>query len=227
MVGSGYDSRVYRFAAQLAGVRAFEIDRAATLTEKRRRVSKRGYPDAAVTHVALDLNLDTPLQALRQHGYADRARTLFVCSGVLMYLEPEAVARLLGFVAEAGKGSSICFDYVFASAMADPDSHYGARRMLRNVNRAGEPYRFAIDPGDMPALLGRWGLTVTSSAGPDELQDIYLSGAEGARRRPICRYVGLVHGKLRASEGDVGQAPVQPARQPPHLLAEQPHPGRE
>jgi methyltransferase (TIGR00027 family) len=192
-VGSGYDSRVYRFAAPLAGVRVFEIDRAANLRQKRHRAIRRGYPEDAAIQVALDLNLTTPIAALRRHGYIDGARTLFLCSGVLMYLDRDAVERLLGFVAAAGEGSSICFDYVFAAAIADPAAYYGARRMLRNVGRVGEPYRFTIDLHELPALLGRWRLNVISNLAPDELQRRYLTGGDDRLRRPICGYVGLAH----------------------------------
>ncbi|HYI81474.1 MAG TPA: SAM-dependent methyltransferase [Thermoleophilaceae bacterium] len=192
LVGSGYDSRVYRFGEQLADVRTFELDRAVTLELKQRRASKRGYGDSGSIKVALDLNLATPVEALRQHGYDDDARTLFLCSGVLMYLERDAVERLLGFVAESGAGSSICFDYVLESAIRDPDSHYGARGMIRNLKRASEPYRFVIDPQDLPALLDPWELTLVSSAAPDDLRRTYGSAA-----RPICEYMGLAHAAHR------------------------------
>jgi methyltransferase (TIGR00027 family) len=191
LVGSGYDSRVYRFADQLAGVRVFELERAANLRQKRRRAAKRGLSVDAAIQVPLDLNLATPLQALRRYGYVDGARTLFLCSGVLMYLDRDAVERLLGFVAEADGGSSICFDYVLASAIADPAAHYGARRMIRNVQRVGEPYRFVIDRDDLPELLDPWGLDVLSSVAPDQLRAVCLGDAGG--RWPICGYMGLAH----------------------------------
>jgi methyltransferase (TIGR00027 family) len=195
LVGSGYDSRVHRFAEQLAAVGKFEVDRAATLERKGRRARKRGYGDGGAAQVPLDLNLATPLEALRQHGYRDGARTIFVCSGVLMYLEPAAVDRLLRFVGEAGEGSSICFDYVFASAMTSPDAHYGARQMIRNVTRTGEPYRFTIDRAGLPPLLERQGLRLVSDAGGDELERAYVRRADGSVRGRICGYVALAHAR--------------------------------
>jgi len=204
LVGSGYDSRVYRFAEQLADVRTFEIDREVTLELKRRRAVKRGYRADQAVQVALDLNLATPLEALRRHGYDDDARTLFVCSGVLMYVDPDAVDRLFGFVAEAGDGSSICFDYAVAAAMENPADHYGARQMLRNVRRAGEPYKFAVDPPVLPALLDRQGLHLISSAPPEDLKRDYLTGPDGAERGPICGYLALAHAGRCATADPLG-----------------------
>ena len=193
LVGSGYDSSVYRFSEQLEGVRAFEVDRDLTLELKRRRIAKRGYRADQAVQVALDLNLATPLEALRRHGFDDDARTLFVCSGVLMYLDPDAIDRLFGFVAGAGDGSSICFDYAVAAAMENPADHYGARQMLRNVKRAGEPYTFAKDPPELPALLDRQGLHLISGATPADLQRDYLRDSAGVERGPICGYLALAH----------------------------------
>lgn len=203
LIGSGYDSRVYRFEDRLAGLRVFELDRSAMLERKRRRVAKRGYRDVGAAQVALDLNLETPLSAVKRHGYDAGARTLFVCSGVTMYLDPEAVDRLLAFVAEeAGEGSSICFDHLFAGALAEPTSYYGARWMVRGVKRIGEPYRFAIDPPDLPALLEPHGLSVLSDAGPAELERAYVRRSDGSLRGRVCGYLALAH---------AGRQPLPPA----------------
>ncbi|HYI99063.1 MAG TPA: SAM-dependent methyltransferase [Thermoleophilaceae bacterium] len=196
LVGSGFDSRVYRFAEELAGVRAFEVDREVMLEQKRRRAVKRGF-DGGATQVPLDLNLHTPLEALRRHGYDGGARTLFICSGVLMYLDPTAVERLLAFVAASGEGSSIVFDFLYAAAIADPESHYGAQRMLRNVERAREPYQFCIDPPELEGLLERQGLELVSHAGPAELNRAYVRRADGSQRGRICEYGGIAHARRR------------------------------
>lgn len=194
LVGSGYDSRVHRFADRLVDVQAFEVDRPATLGRKRRRATRRGLGDGGATQVALDLNLETPLRSLRRHGYDASGRTLFVCSGVLMYLDPPAVDRVLRFVAdEAGPGSSICFDYVHASAFTDPASYYGAERMVRNVEKVGERYRFAIDPPELAALVERNGLRLLEDTGPEQLERDHVTRSDGTARGRICGYLGIAH----------------------------------
>lgn len=194
LVGSGFDTRVYRFAERLAAVRAYEVDRPAVLERKRRRALRSGLGDSRATAVALDLNLETPLRSLMAHDYDAGARTLFLCSGVMMYLDPGAVDRLLTFVAEeAGAGSSICFDYVYASAFDDPARFHGAERMVRNVERVGEPYRFTIDPPQLPPLLERNGLRLISDRGPAQLERDYLRLGDGSVRGTICGYAGIAH----------------------------------
>jgi methyltransferase (TIGR00027 family) len=194
LVGSGYDSRFHRFADRLAGVRAFEVDRPGMLRRKRRRATRRRLAGAPAIQVPLDLNLETPLRSLIGHGYDPAARTLFLCSGVMMYLDPPAVDRLLRFVAEeAGAGSSICFDYVYASALRDPASYHGAERMVRNVDRVGESYRFTIDPPDLPALVARNGLRLIADAGPEQLERDYVTRSDGSLRGRICGYLGIAH----------------------------------
>lgn len=197
LVGSGFDSRPYRFADALARAQIFEIDRPAVLAEKRRRASRAGLDSSGIIDVAVDLQRD-PFEALERSGYDPGARTLFLCSGVLMYLDERAVDEFLEFVCSAGSGSSVCFDYVYRSAVNDSDRFYGAARMIKNVNRMGEPYVFTLDPSDLGPFLGARGCHVIS-----DLDAAALGRNLGASKRvaPMCEYLGIVHAAPNANSG--------------------------
>ncbi|KKK86724.1 hypothetical protein LCGC14_2760370, partial [marine sediment metagenome] len=196
LIGSGYDTRPYRFAKELTGVRTFEVDQNATLETKRRRASRRGYDLNSVTYVAVDLSSKRPLDALPDCGYDGKARTLFVCSGILMYLDAQAVDQVFTFIRDSEADNSVCFDYVYEAALGDSTSYYGAERMIRNVQKAGEPYRFGIDEADVGEFLVAHGFRLISNLDPLALGQNYLVRSDGSQRGRICGFLGIAHAGL-------------------------------
>ena len=95
IVGAGYDDRALRF--RTTGVRFFEVDHPATQADKRTRLEAIGDgpgPDGPVL-VSADLAREDVASALEESGHDSAAATLFVCEGVLVYLEREAISRSL------------------------------------------------------------------------------------------------------------------------------------
>lgn len=148
IVGSGYDGRCLRFRKQ--GIRFFEVDHPATQADKQRRLEAVGAPVDNVTFVATDLVQDSIKAALAAAGHNRQLSSLFICEGLLVYLPPEAVERLLtGLRASAAIGSRLVVTAV------ELDSKPHARDWVRRaiLTAIGEPRRSRFGPGEIGRLL--------------------------------------------------------------------------
>jgi methyltransferase (TIGR00027 family) len=198
ILGAGYDTRPYRFAEQLTGVKVFEADRSAVQEEKRRRVmSMLGREAAHVTYVPVDFRADDLNIRLLEHGYDPSLRTLFIWEGVCMYLPPSKAQGILQFVAsQSVPGSSIVFDYLFADVIDGTTSDRNALKAARYVAKMGEPYSFGIERDQIGRFLESVGLKLLSDITPEELEEKYLRESDGHLLGKVYRYTRIAHASV-------------------------------
>jgi methyltransferase (TIGR00027 family) len=153
LLGAGYDGRSLRFGGGAA--RWFEVDRPATLTDKKRRLDALGIAVTGATYLGLDLQLQHAdlAAALETSGHDATAPSLFVCEGLFDSLTLEATAALCETLhARAAPGSVLV-----ATCTVAPDT--GAPgRVLRAAGgllraAADERRRNEFRPGDVQKLL--------------------------------------------------------------------------
>jgi methyltransferase (TIGR00027 family) len=108
-LGAGFDSRPYRFNELLGNTQIFEVDTEATQKYKRALLTNSFKNIEYVSHNFEDDNL---FDKLRECGYKQLDKTLFIWEGVSFYLTKEAVLKMLkGIKENSAKGSMICFDF--------------------------------------------------------------------------------------------------------------------
>ncbi|HEX4254180.1 MAG TPA: SAM-dependent methyltransferase [Streptosporangiaceae bacterium] len=153
--GAGYDDRALRF--RTSGVRFYELDQGPTQADKRRRLMALGSDLSGLTLARADFRTHDVAAVLAGHGH-DRARpTLFLCEGLLVYLDEPALVRLLsGLASGAAPGSRLAASLaVHAEGLATAEvvAAANARR------RAGptEPWRTILPRDEQLALLARAG----------------------------------------------------------------------
>ena len=112
ILGAGYDSRAYRIEG-LKKRTVFEADHPAMQVLKIEKIKKIfGYLPDHVTYIPADLGRENFGQKLLEMGYSQSKKTLFLMEGLLYYLPPEIVNKILSFISKnSGKGSAIIFDY--------------------------------------------------------------------------------------------------------------------
>jgi methyltransferase (TIGR00027 family) len=181
ILGAGYDTRAHRLAAVLDDTPIYEVDMPAILERKRRRLARYDGPSASgLRYVAVDRDHRDLLECLFEAGYEGGRRTLFVWSGVTMYLRPSAFTETLADIRRGSAPDSIVlFDYFSASAVNGTSDAHGARQIARRVEELGEPLGFGAEPDQMSALLERSGFELVSNLGPEELAGRYLQGTRG------------------------------------------------
>lgn len=181
ILGAGYDTRSYRMQTELSGVQVFEVDHPATSRDKRRRLARalRSIPEN-VSFVEVDFTRQDLLEQLAAHGHRLSTRTLFLLSGVSMYLPEEAMLKLFGQVAAHGsERTSLLFDYIDADVLIEPDRFYG-KEWLPYASKVGETPTWGIHPGGARGLLAAHGLSLVSDLDADELTARYLRRADGS-----------------------------------------------
>jgi methyltransferase (TIGR00027 family) len=108
IVGAGYDDRALRFRSP--GVRFFELDHPGTQADKARRLRAMGTGPGSggPTLAAADFRDDGVAAVLAVCGHDARRPSLFVCEGLLVYLDQPTCVRLLGALRErAAPGSRL------------------------------------------------------------------------------------------------------------------------
>jgi len=192
IMGAGFDSRAYRFAAVLEAVRVFEVDRPDTQQAKIRRVNEAvGAPPANVTYVPVDFREKKFGDALLEAGYQPDRKTFFVWEGVTMYLPEEAVRETLHWIAtHAAPGSTIVFDYAYANVVRmiesiDPDKlSEQARKGYERFKQltANEPWLFGVPDKAEAEFLREVGLELRKVMGLNSTEAVerYLTRADGS-----------------------------------------------
>ena len=181
LFGAGFDTRALRFRAEAARTRVFELDAPYTQQAKIGQYQKRKlHVPSNVVFIAIDFDKDSLPQKLDTSGFQKGSRNLFILEGLLMYLQPGSVRATLQTVGEyAGAASWVVFDYVRASVIRHADSQYGEAALLKTVSRAGEQWRFGIEPSDVAPLLATYGFEVADHKDAQSLEDMYFRDASG------------------------------------------------
>lgn len=197
LLGAGLDSRPYRLAEQLRGVRTIEVDHPASQASKRARLRRLlGEEPAGVTFAGIDFNQDDLGEALARAGHDGGARTLFVWSGVSMYLPERAVRETLEWVAAQGAGSSIVFDAAWAEMVDGSREYYGAAELREAVSRLGEPLLWGIPEGRVEETLAGFGLKVERTADEAQARREYLTHSDGTLLGRPYGFGVLVHARV-------------------------------
>jgi methyltransferase (TIGR00027 family) len=145
ILGSGYDDRALRFRSP--GVRFIEIDHPATQADKASRLQAMNADTAELILAPADFRHDALGAVLAGCGHEADEPTLLACEGLLVYLDQQAIARLLG-----GLRTRACGGSLFAASLAVHRSDASTERVLEVANgqrraAAAEPWR-TILPAD-------------------------------------------------------------------------------
>lgn len=197
LLGAGLDSRPYRLAERLSDVRVFEVDHPASQATKRARLRRLlGSEPSHVTFVEIDFNRDDLAATLAEAGHDRSARTLFVWSGVSMYLPESAVASVLGWVgAHREPPAAIVFDTCWAEAIDGSREYHGSAELLDRVAKMGEPLRWGIPEGEVEGTLARFGLRAEKVLDEAEGRATYLRRSDGTLHDRPYGFGALLHAR--------------------------------
>jgi methyltransferase (TIGR00027 family) len=201
LLGAGYDSRAFRFRDALRNIKVFEIDHPGTQARKLRMLARSGEPiPANVTYIPVDFNRRSLREALADHGFSARRKTLFLWEGVSYYLPRPVVEDVLDVVSECADGSSIVFDYAHAAYVSGDTSTHGGRQVARWLKRVRERFVFGLDPEETPEFLGARRLQMVSDLGPEELAQAYLKSSDGCFIGSTFGHIRMVHARATGAQ---------------------------
>ncbi len=165
--GAGYDDRALRF--RTTGVRFFELDHPATQADKAKRLRGTGSGTAGLTLAAADFRSDDVAAVLSRCGHEPDRPSLFICEGLLVYLDLPTCERLLtGLRSQAAPGSTLAVSLAVHRAGVNSEEVLAAANGRRPSGRR-EPWRTILPLDAHLALLGRSGWEVEEAIDAAEL----------------------------------------------------------
>jgi methyltransferase (TIGR00027 family) len=157
--GAGYDDRALRF--RTAGVRFFELDHPDTQRDKARRLAALGVHAPAVTLAAADFRSDDTRAVLAHAGHEASEPSLFLCEGLLTYLDGQTCHSLIAALAARAAAGS-----VLAASLSTHADGADSAAVVAEANRgrrtsAAEPWLTILPVAAHVARLGEAGWVVT------------------------------------------------------------------
>lgn len=174
ILGAGFDTRALRLEF-LQSIPVIEIDHPNTAKFKLGTLQgKLGKLPGNVRYYQIDFN-EQSLDELAVHRHIDFSiPTAIIWEGVTNYLSAQAIDGTFGFVQKFAKGSFIIFTYVHQLVLDDPQSFFGAEKLLNDLAEIEEHWTFGFDPDELAEYLERYDLRLLEDLGATEYRDKYL-----------------------------------------------------
>ena len=137
----------------------FEVDLADTQLWKRERVREAGLEDSQVRYVSGDVrDMEAVFASLRTAGWREEEGTYFTLLGLVAYLPPAEVSRLVRALGAVRGPSALVLDYGLPETTLSPEALFWYRRRADRSAQHGEPWLSTWDPVALSALLSAAGL---------------------------------------------------------------------
>jgi methyltransferase (TIGR00027 family) len=183
ILGAGYDDRALRF--RTPRVTFYEVDHPDTQADKRSRLdailagstSSRDQERQGPALVAADFGSDDVPALLSAAGHDRRRATLFICEGLLVYLDQPTTVRLLSGVRGAAADDSVLAASLSVHAEGLDSATVVARANVRRRTASAEPWQTILPPSGQVVLLASAGWQVIASVDAADLG----TGAERGR----------------------------------------------
>lgn len=158
ILGAGLDTRALRLPG-IDQAQVFELDMPRVQQAKVKRVAKLLHGVPAYLHfVPADLEEQELNAVLQSGGFDPRQKALFVWEAVTQYLPAEAVAKTLRYIGSCAPGSRVVFTYVPRWIIEHPERDPEAQAMIKMGKMKLAPFIFGLEPQELPAYLGGFGL---------------------------------------------------------------------
>jgi methyltransferase (TIGR00027 family) len=196
ILGAGYDTRAYRME-ELADVTVYEVDLPATSLDKQERLSRvMTRTPETVQYVEVDFTRQDLVQRLKDHGCKLSVPTLFVLSGVSMYLPDAAVRELFSQVSQFSSGSGIVLDYLLEDLLSEPEKYPGGPKWLSRASKAGEKLRCGFSINAFQEVVEGCGLELVDQAKASDLAESYLVGTDGVTSASAYEFAVIAHARV-------------------------------
>ena len=179
MLGAGLDTRAWRLPA-LARTTVYEVDHPSTSAAKQERLASWHADLRRVCFVQVDFDRETLPDRLAEAGLDATRRTIVVWDGVTNYLQPDAVDSVIRWVGSLARTSQFIFTYVHADVLDGSARFTGVERLMRSLQRSGEPWTFGLRPEAVAGYLAERGLRLTADQGAADYRPKVMG--EAARR---------------------------------------------
>lgn len=188
--GAGYDTLALRLHETFPHTQFIETDHPATQRRKTHALAAAAHNDSRLQRPPLERRGETtnlhflPLDLTRHElsatlrnfaGYRNRARTLFVAEGLLMYLSPTEVSNLFHTIRESsGARSRIAFTFMEPQANGRVNFRTRSRVVDAWLGWRGEVFKWGIERDALPGYLSAHNFSVREIATDETFRRRYL-----------------------------------------------------
>ena len=194
LLGAGYDTRAYRYAARNRATQIFELDISPTQERKKTCLEAAHLPPPErLRLVPIDFNREELAEVLGSAGWQPQERTMFIWEGVTYYLQPQSVDATLEFLSQAAPGSQVAFDYTESIDAANRGG-VGVQEFMDTMKsaHAGEALLFSIASGEIETFLADRNLVLRQHLDNQQIEQEFLVDGSGASPGPITAHFRFV-----------------------------------
>jgi len=178
LMGAGYDSRYWRID-EFRNVSIYELDLESTqLVKKSLTRRKLGYLPRNVKYIPIDFSRESMTRKLKDAGFENHKKTLFIWEGVSLFLNLDIVLEILGSLKEMGNGHRAVFDFVPPELIDDETNYIGNRKLIQLCASIKEPLTFGCHPVKMKKFLQMLGYSKIKIVSMREAHQLYLGSNE-------------------------------------------------
>lgn len=183
ILGAGYDTFAYRRPAWAQELPVFEIDRAATAEDKKRRLQRAGIPiPSHIQFIHTDFTHPQWQTPLLKNPAFDCEKISF-CSllGVVYYLSTHTFEALIAALASIlPKGSSLVFDYPDVNSNTE-SAGIRAKKQVQLAGAAQEAMQAGYSYEDLEKILSAHGFLIYEHLTPPEITRQYFGAFNRAQ----------------------------------------------
>ncbi|MEI7873925.1 MAG: SAM-dependent methyltransferase [Alphaproteobacteria bacterium] len=174
VLGAGFDTFSLRNPYSELGLRVFEVDHPSTQAWKLKRLAEAGLAvPASLAFATVDFESQGLSRGLVAAGFKPDRPAFFVWLGVVPYLEREAIAATLGYIASV-PGSEVVFDYSEPLENYPPERRGAVAAVSAWAAEIGEPWLSHFDPAEISQNLREYGFQDLEDLGLAEISIRYL-----------------------------------------------------
>ena len=174
VLGAGFDTFALRNPHSELGLRVFEVDHPSTQAWKLKRLAEAGLAvPASLSFAAVDFESQGLSPGLLAAGFNPDRPAFFIWLGVVPYLEREAIAATLRYIASV-PGSEVVFDYSEPLDNYSPELRAAAAAVSARAAEIGEPWLSHFDPAGIAQTLRDHGFQDLEYLGLAEIGIRYL-----------------------------------------------------
>lgn len=179
-LGAGFDTLAWRLHSQYPSVQFIEIDHPATNQLKEKALLQADNSAENLHWVSVDFNRQSLKEALQSFSAFDAAKkTLFICEGVLMYLQQADVVELLSNIRQlSGSGTQCVFTCV--ESINSPKNNMGL--LLKwYLKYKSEVLQWNIEAGLLAGFLHKQHYELLKIADSETFKKTYLKNHPNPR----------------------------------------------
>lgn len=174
ILGAGFDTRALRlpFLKQLPVIEIDHPNTAALKTSTLRALP--GQLPANIRYLQIDFNTQSLEALLQEHQVDVNIPTTIIWEGVTNYLTQEAIDHTFSILEKFIHGSYVIFTYVHKQVLEQPDTFFGATKLLKDLEDIEERWTFGFDPEDLSSYLNQFNYTLLEDAGAADYREKYI-----------------------------------------------------